>query len=137
MSEHEELKDGHDHVDFRNAVRAEAIQLIQETALRERQNPAIRVDFGETFGEYRADDVKKLIAEKTALENALTKLSPIPMILTCPMCCARHIDAGEFATKPHYTHSCQKCGFTWRPAVIPTVGVQFLPGFKDEEDHHD
>lgn len=57
---------------------------------------------------------------------------PIPMILHCPDCRARHVDAGEFATKPHHTHSCQSCGLTWRPAVVHTVGVQFLPGFKDE-----
>ena len=55
----------------------------------------------------------------------------IPMILTCPSCNARHVDKGEFVTKPHHTHSCQSCGLTWRPAVVPTVGVQFLPGFKD------
>jgi hypothetical protein len=58
--------------------------------------------------------------------------SPIPMVLTCPSCSARHIDEGEFATKVHHTHSCQGCGLTWRPAVVPTVGVQFLPGFKNE-----
>jgi rubredoxin len=57
---------------------------------------------------------------------------PIPMILCCPMCNARHIDRGEFATKPHHTHACQECGHVWRPAVVPTVGVQFLPGFKDQ-----
>ncbi len=55
---------------------------------------------------------------------------PIPMFLTCPKCNARHIDEGEFATKSHHTHSCQECGLTWRPAVVPTVGVLFLPGFK-------
>jgi hypothetical protein len=58
--------------------------------------------------------------------------SPIPMFLTCPKCNARHIDEGEFATKPHHTHSCQSCGLTWRPAVEQTVGVEFLPGFKNE-----
>ena len=57
---------------------------------------------------------------------------PFPMYLTCPKCNARHIDEGEFATKPHATHSCQDCGLTWRPAIGPTVGVQFLPGFKNE-----
>lgn len=57
---------------------------------------------------------------------------PIPMLLTCPECGKRHVDAGEFATKPHHTHVCQHCGMTWRPAIVPTVGVQFLPGFKDE-----
>jgi rubredoxin len=58
---------------------------------------------------------------------------PIPMILTCPNCSARHVDKGEFATKPHHTHACQTCGLCWRPAIVPTVGVQFLPGFKDED----
>lgn len=57
---------------------------------------------------------------------------PVPMILHCPWCSERHIDAGEFATKPHHTHACQSCGEVWRPAIVPTVGVQFLPGFKDE-----
>ncbi len=61
----------------------------------------------------------------------LTK--PIPLILTCPICGARHIDKGEFAIKVHHTHSCQRCGMTWRPAIVATVGVQFLPGFKDED----
>ena len=55
----------------------------------------------------------------------------IPMILTCIQCGARHIDKGEFATKPHHTHACQVCGVVWRPAIVDTVGVQFLPGFKD------
>lgn len=58
---------------------------------------------------------------------------PIPMILHCPSCGKRHIDRGEYATKPHHTHACQCCGTVWRPAVVDTVGVQFLPGFKDQE----
>ena len=57
---------------------------------------------------------------------------PLPILLWCPECRARHIDEGEFATKLHHTHSCQNCGMTWRPAIIPTVGVQFLPGFKNQ-----
>lgn len=59
---------------------------------------------------------------------------PIPMLLTCPIpaCGARHIDKGLFATtKLHHTHACQVCGHVWRPAIQNTVGVQFLPGFKD------
>lgn len=32
---------------------------------------------------------------------------PVPMLLTCPSCGARHIDEGEFATKPHHAHACQ------------------------------
>lgn len=58
---------------------------------------------------------------------------PIPMLLTCPSCNARHIDEGEFATtKVHHTHACQSCGMVWRPAKVNTVGVQFLPGYKSE-----
>lgn len=58
--------------------------------------------------------------------------SPIPMRLCCEACGTLHIDEGEFRTKPHHTHSCQHCGLTWRPAVVATVGVQFLPGFKND-----
>ncbi len=61
-------------------------------------------------------------------------IEPIPMRLTCLECGELHIDEGEFATKPHHTHSCQKCGLTWRPAVVYTVGVRFLPGFKNKEE---
>ena len=65
----------------------------------------------------------------------------IPMLLWCPgvvvrdgavsICGVRHVDRGAFATKLHHTHSCQTCGHTWRPAVVATVGVEFLPGFRD------
>ncbi len=54
------------------------------------------------------------------------------MILHCPMCHGRHIDNEEWAKKEHHTHACQHCGHVWRPAIVPTVGVQFLPGFKNE-----
>jgi len=56
---------------------------------------------------------------------------PVPMRLVCPRCCALHVDEGEFATKTHHTHACQSCGEVWRPAIAPTVGVRFLPGFKN------
>ena len=62
---------------------------------------------------------------------------PIPMILWCPVCMFRHVDVGEFATRPHHTHSCQNCGMCWRPAIVATVGVHFLPGFKNEEPSHE
>ena len=56
---------------------------------------------------------------------------PIPMLLPCPACGERHIDEGEFVTKPHHTHACQNCGMVWRPAIVHTFGVRFLPGFKN------
>lgn len=61
------------------------------------------------------------------------ELAPVALILFCPACGARHVDRGEFATQLHHTHACQKCGLAWRPAIVPTVGVQFLPGFHDAE----
>jgi rubredoxin len=59
--------------------------------------------------------------------------APIPMILNCPSCGARHIDEGEFAEKVHRDHACQGCGLVWRPAKVPTVGVHFLPGYSNAE----
>lgn len=62
---------------------------------------------------------------------------PLEMLLTCPKCGERHIDKGRFISKPHHTHACQHCGMVWRPAKIPTIGVQFLPGFKDDDRDSD
>ena len=59
----------------------------------------------------------------------------IPLLLHCPLCSARHIDEGEFETLLHHTHACQSCGHVWRPAIGPTVGVRFLPGFRNAGGH--
>jgi hypothetical protein len=65
------------------------------------------------------------------MNNAAAILeAPIPMRLPCPACHELPVDEGEFAQKPHHTHACQACGNVWRPAIVPTVGVRFLPGFK-------
>jgi len=38
---------------------------------------------------------------------------------------------------PHWLIQSQRddadrsCGMVWRPAIVPTVGVRFLPGFKN------
>ena len=69
-----------------------------------------------------------------ATAEAATEPAPIPMVLTCPSCGERHIDRDSFAVRPHHTHACQHCGLTWRPAIVPTVGVEFLPGFKNVEN---
>ena len=64
--------------------------------------------------------------------NLIDARQPVPMILNCPSCGERHIDEEEFATKPHHTHACQNCGMVWRPAKVDTVGVRFLPGYKND-----
>ncbi len=80
-----------------------------------------------------------------ALEGrTLPELVPQPMkqVIYCPlsakcecgrprMCGARHVDKGAFATKPHHTHSCQSCGGSFRLQKEATVGVDFIPEFKD------
>ncbi len=87
----------------------------------------------DTEGQRRFDEREKELRALAQLAATPRESSrPIPMFLTCPKCNARHVDEGEFATKPHHTHSCQGCGLTWRPAIVPTVGVAFLPGFKNE-----
>ena len=69
------------------------------------------------------------VLETGAFPSACT----IPMILHCPECGTRHIDEGAFAEVAHHTHACQGCGMVWRPAKVNTHGVQFLPGYKNEE----
>lgn len=71
---------------------------------------------------------------RSGYESRRHDLQPVPLLLHCPLCNTRHVDKGEFATRPHHTHACQQCGHVWRPALVFTVGVQFLPGFRDTED---
>lgn len=94
-------------------------------------------------GEMLFQPPSEIIAEQAVAKfienNRLTKMStepakadPVPMLLHCPGCGERHIDEGDFATNPHHTHACQGCGMVWRPAIVDTVGVKFLPGFKND-----
>lgn len=48
---------------------------------------------------------------------------PVPLLLACPLCHHRHVDEGEWATKPHRTHLCSTCGHKWQPLDFATVGV--------------
>jgi len=92
---------------------------------------------GQTEGLLRGDRyVEWVTAELQRARQAIAVVdgAPVAMFLTCPVCGGRHIDLGRFATHPHATHSCQHCGHTWRPAVVPTCGVQYLPGFKNADD---
>ncbi len=73
--------------------------------------------------------VDELLAggDASTLETAPVSPSPTPMVLTCPTCHERHVDEGEWATRPHKTHLCSRCGTLFRPANVPTVGVAVLP----------
>lgn len=63
---------------------------------------------------------------------AVSDAAPVPLRLSCPVCGMWHLDEGDLATTPHRTHACQHCGALWAPAVVPTVGVKFLPGCRNE-----
>lgn len=104
---------------------------------------ALQVFDGDDAAARMQREVVTYIAECIAAKRAQGAVAyriagpgPIPMRLTCPACGELHLDEGDFATKPHHTHACQACGMVWRPAVVATVGVAFLPGFKNEEDKH-
>jgi hypothetical protein len=78
------------------------------------------------------DEQLRLRAEMRDTNPAhASALKPIPMRIPCPECHTLHIDEGRFAVEPHHTHACQHCGNVWRPAIVHTVGVRFLPGFKN------
>lgn len=78
-------------------------------------------------------------------------MTPIDMILHCPTCGHQHVDAPETSWKealeatgrpvppeaeaahaarwtnpPHRSHLCAACGCIWRPADVPTNGVQAI-----------
>jgi hypothetical protein len=64
----------------------------------------------------------------------------VEMVLHCPKCGLQHVDAPEtrevfhgdsgpvevadWANPPHRSHLCHGCGHIWRPADVPTNGVQ-------------
>jgi len=55
-------------------------------------------------------------------------LESIPMVLHCPSCGLQHIDAPSpgWDNPPHRSHLCHGCGTIWRPADVPTVGVEAI-----------
>lgn len=65
------------------------------------------------------------------VEEFIEKRRPVDMLLWCPSCNKRHIDVGVWSERFHHSHACQYCGMVWRPAVVNTRGVEFLPGFKN------
>jgi hypothetical protein len=122
---------------------------IREQALREERARTKAADVGEDW--VRLTEVTKRDREIKDLKQRLERtqaerdhhmrqvqaiptagVEPAPMRLHCPECGKLHIDEGEFAHRPHHTHACQHCGNVWRPALFNTVGVRFLPGFRNE-----
>lgn len=66
---------------------------------------------------------------RPALHAAIAAQGPVPMVLHCPRCHLQHIDAPDERTPdwqnpPHRSHLCHGCGLIWRPADVPTIGVE-------------
>lgn len=74
----------------------------------------------------------------TARRPRAAQVKPIDMVLHCPKCGLKHIDADEWVddphdieqgripkwkNEPHRSHLCHRCGNIWRPADVPTNGV--------------
>lgn len=62
-------------------------------------------------------------------------LKPINMVLHCPACGRQHVDnpGGSWTNPPHRSHLCDVCGCVWRPADVPTNGVEAVQT-KGEKD---
>lgn len=73
------------------------------------------------------------------LKEMLQYMPPIPMVLHCPSCGQQHIDGpdedahahsdgheSKWTNPPHRSHLCAACGCIWRPADVPTVGVEAI-----------
>jgi len=89
----------------------------------------LATDLRELLGVGDQHELAALLYPEKYMGVVLNPDAPIALLLTCPACGARHVDDLEGATRVHHTHACQECGTVWRPAVVATVGVRFLPGF--------
>lgn len=78
-----------------------------------------------------AMDALTLLATPTP--QADSQPAPIDMVLHCPACGLQHIDAPDawrpgsdplWDNPPHRSHLCHGCGHIWRPADVPTNGME-------------
>lgn len=71
-------------------------------------------------------EFKKLQDDLNALVERYCPKPPIDMILICPRCHTQHVDAPSkgWTNPPHRSHLCLNCGWIWRPADVPTNGVE-------------
>lgn len=74
-----------------------------------------------------------------------TSQAPIDMLLNCSKCGRQHVDQIEhsitpgrmsldWSKHPHTSHLCHGCGFVWRPADVPTNGVDRVKTNGQQDD---
>ena len=70
---------------------------------------------------------------------------PVDILLNCPECDEPHVDKDggmwegkPWKNEPHRSHLCAHCGYIWRPADVPTNGVEKIEtkGKHDGEHHN-
>jgi hypothetical protein len=123
----------------RRLLASDAAQPVAEVASKYGDPEA----FGEREIAYRDEDIQKLPygTKLYARPAAALPAVSIDMVLHCPACGLQHIDAPEpgklisggssagrvragWSNPPHRSHLCHGCGHIWRPADVPTNGVQ-------------
>lgn len=74
-----------------------------------------------------------ILAKCVEKDRADSQPAPIDMVLHCPACGLQHIDAPDawrpgsdplWDNPPHRSHLCHGCGHIWRPADVPTNGME-------------
>lgn len=111
------------------AMNAQIFQELQEKYEDLRWNLYLALEAPDLFGGLAVADCSDavLVAQvKCERRLAAAAQEAIRMLLQCPECFERHIDEGEWVTRPHKVHECQKCGHQFKVCDRPTVGVQFL-----------
>ena len=118
----------------------------QRARVAELEGLIARVGIGTPGGETAADAPPKLTPSEAlaklrelnafegvdieAMMNELRGEDPIPMVLFCPACGRQHVDAPNPAegwdNPPHRSHKCGACAHVWRPADVPTAGVETI-----------
>lgn len=116
----------------------EAIALLQHGALSWEQKSrfqrrAVRLEIlrsmavpsGELFIDM-LENARMLAAEK--LGDKVEEQQPLDMVLHCPKCGLQHVDKPDpislWSNPPHRSHLCHSCAHVWRPADVPTNGVE-------------
>lgn len=86
-------------------------------------------------------DVARLESELAAERGKVAEMrpsTPVPMVLHCPRCGWQHIDRPnpkrEWDNPPHRSHECQSCFLVWRPADVPTTGVESVTTVGSRDD---
>lgn len=85
-----------------------------------------------------AERLRKIFRDQHEGLMSFWLMKTLDMVLHCPKCGMQHIDRRDtpedgadwndpeiaWTNPPHRSHLCAGCGHIWRPADVPTNGVQ-------------